>query len=80
MDPLESKLWDVVSSNALMGVSDARPEISLSELGINSLNYLKIIVTLEDEFGIEFTDDELSFERLKTLGDLAGLIRAKVEK
>lgn len=31
----------------------------LKDAGMNSLNFIKLIVSLEDEFGVEFDDAEL---------------------
>jgi acyl carrier protein len=45
-------------------------ETSLVELGINSINYISIIVALENRFDMEFEDDMLgikSFENIKQI-------------
>ncbi|MGE5632414.1 MAG: phosphopantetheine-binding protein [Caulobacteraceae bacterium] len=42
----------------------------LSQIGISSIDYIKVLVEIEDEFGIEFNDDALNGEYFKTLGEL----------
>lgn len=54
-------------------------ESSLSDLGIDSLDLVEIIMNIEGEFGIEFDNDELNkLNNLKCLGDVLTLIREKL--
>ena len=55
-------------------IANLKPEDSLLDYGITSVNYIRIIVELEQEYGIEFDDDDLSIETLKTLNDLVDYI------
>ena len=45
-------------------------EKDLSKYNLNSLTYIKIIVALEEEFDIEFDDDELDIKSFQTVNDL----------
>ena len=45
---------------------------------IDSLAVIKFVVELEDEFGIEFSDDELSLPDFKLVGGLIKLVESKV--
>jgi Phosphopantetheine attachment site. len=44
---------------------------------IDSMGLIQFIAVLEDEFGIEFSDEELSGEEIKIVGKLAKLIEDK---
>ncbi len=44
---------------------------------IDSMGLIQFIAVLEDEFGIEFSDEELSGEEIKIVGKLAKLIEYK---
>ena len=55
-------------------IANLKPEDSLLDYGITSINYIRIIVEIEQEYGIEFDDDDLSIETLKTLNDLVDYI------
>lgn len=44
---------------------------------IDSLGLIKFIVELEDEFDIEFTDDELNLPSIKIVGGLIKLVERK---
>lgn len=54
------------------------PNKELRELGLDSLDVVELLLGLEDEFGIEFTSDEL--KDLKKVNDLYNAIRAKIKK
>lgn len=44
---------------------------------VDSLGIVQFIATIEDEFGIEFTDDELENPSIKVVGGLVGIIEKK---
>ena len=45
---------------------------------VDSLGLVQFVIELEDEFGIEFTDEELENPAFKVVGTLAEMIRRKV--
>lgn len=45
---------------------------------VDSIGVIQFITTLEDEFGIEFTDDELESEDLQIAGNLIKTIEGKL--
>jgi acyl carrier protein len=47
---------------------------------VDSLTMLKFVVELEDTFGIEFSDDELSLPDFKIVGGLIKLIESKTDQ
>ena len=55
-------------------VIDAATEDSnlKSELGLNSIGMLYIMITIEEKFGISFNDSHI--EDFKTVGDVVGYI------
>jgi acyl carrier protein len=52
----------------------------VSEYGINSVSIIRLIVAAEEKFGVKFTDYELSLEDYDTFGDLAAVIKEKLDK
>ena len=52
----------------------------VSEYGINSVSIIRLIVAAEEKFGVKFTDYELSLEEYDTFGDLAAVIKEKLDK
>ncbi len=54
------------------------PDSNLSDLGLDSLDKAEILIKIEDEFGIEFTEEEMS--EVKTVNDLLAIINKKQAK
>ncbi|WP_044875572.1 acyl carrier protein [Paenibacillus sp. IHBB 10380] len=52
-------------------------ETSIQELGLNSIAFIKLLVFLEDEFNIEFEDDDLLIEQYSTFEDMVNKICEK---
>ena len=48
------------------------PETSIENLGVDSLDLVETIMTVEDEFGVQFEDGDV--ENLKTVGDIVRYI------
>ena len=59
-----------------LGVEDSKvlPDASFTDdLGADSLDAVEVVMALEEEFGIEFSDDDA--ETFKTVGDAVEFIR-----
>lgn len=63
----------IVSERTGCDVSTIKPESKFSELGIDSLDTVELLMTLEDEIGIEIDLDQT----LETIDDLDKLIQSK---
>ena len=53
------------------------PDTNLTDLGLDSLDRADIMMQIEDEFGIQFTEQEMV--EIVTLSDLEKCIRSKVD-
>jgi acyl carrier protein len=63
----------ILADNLGIDISSATPEASISDdLGADSLDAAELIMSLEDEFGIEI--ETVQSESLKTVGDLVTLV------
>ena len=54
---------------------DVKPESTLTELGLDSLDKAEIMINIEDEFGIEYDESEML--DVKTVQDLLDIISKK---
>lgn len=70
------KVGNVIKSNTELTNVELTEETKLSDLGIDSLSYLKIIVELEKEFGMEFSDDFLIPENIENIGEIVRYIKS----
>ena len=50
----------------------------IKDLGADSLDIVEMLMSVEDEFGVEITEEEAV--NLKTVGDIAAIIDAKLKK
>ena len=51
---------------------------ALTTIGIDSINFIKYIVSLEKEFGIEFNDEDLDMNRFVTFKNLILYVKSKL--
>lgn len=51
---------------------------TLNRIGVDSVNFVEIIINIEDNFNIAFQDDELLLQNLNTLNKLNTIIRQKL--
>nr|WP_260503672.1 phosphopantetheine-binding protein [Paenibacillus polymyxa] len=58
----------------LFNTTDIDMERDFNEFGLNSLDYIKLIVAIEDEFEIEFDDDALTMREINKFKDFVNLI------
>ena len=64
----------VISDRTGCGISAVKPESTFTELGLDSLDTVELLMNLEDELGIEI---ELGDRVVKTVDDLDKLIQSK---
>lgn len=76
MEEAIKKVESVLTKKLKLNAID--PEKELRELGLDSLDVVELLLELEDEFGIEFTSDEL--KNFKKVKDLYRAIEAKIKK
>ncbi len=48
-------------------------DVSLKECGVDSLALVTLVVSIEEAFGVSFSDDDLQPENLHALSDLVAL-------
>lgn len=75
MDDLEKKVVDLIA-DVLVDVNKENIQLDskiVEDLGAESLDIYDMIALLEDEFGMEITDEEV--EQIQTVQDVANFIR-----
>ena len=64
----------VISDRTGCDISTVKPESTFTELGIDSLDTVELLMNLEDELGMEI---EMGDQTVKTVDDLDKLIQSK---
>lgn len=62
----------------ISGVDEIGSDDDLLTLGLNSISFIKIVVTIENSFNITFDDEDLLFHNFNTLNKLTSYIQKKV--
>lgn len=70
---LEERVYKVLED--ISGVKKpSKADMLLEELAFDSLGMVTLLLSLEDEFGIEFDESDLNPFDLKTVGEVVDLI------
>lgn len=83
---MEKEIFDAVSETVnqnleqFYGLRTIKPEDNLTDLGINSMAFIKIMISLEERFGIEITDDDTEVSNYITVEDIVKAIEAKIKQ
>lgn len=52
----------------------------LALFGVTSKNFLKVIVAIETEFGLEFEDEYLDFAKLRNIKNLTDYVQSRMSE
>ena len=75
---IEQKIFEIIKKN----IANEKMDIlaNLTDLGINSITFVKILIAIENEYDFEFDDDDLNFENFKTVSTLAKYVEDRLQK
>ena len=57
---------------------EIKEDTALQELGVDSLQLVDILISIEEEFGIELDETDLDPSNLNEIGDLVRVINSKI--
>ncbi|MFY9114549.1 MAG: acyl carrier protein [Dethiobacteria bacterium] len=75
MDVFE-KVKEIISEQLDIDIDKIILDSTFEEMDADSLDLVELVMALEEEFGIEITDEEI--ESIKTVGDVVNHIRSKI--
>ena len=70
------KILEIISINLGIAVEDLSDEMALTDIGIDSLTLMKIIMSVENTFDIHINDEEIV--ELRLISDIADVTVRKV--
>ncbi len=62
-----------------VGSEELSDESDIFSLGLDSINAMTLVFSLQDAFDIKFETNEISFENFRTVADIVELIKKKKE-
>ena len=73
----KAQVISIIAEQLGISKADITEETAFADLGADSLDLFQIISALEEEFNIEFENEQV--EKIKTVGDAMEYIKATVE-
>ena len=65
---VEDKIKDLIVEHLGVSMNEVVPEASfIDDLGADSLDIVELVMAIEEEFGLEISDDDA--EKIQTIGD-----------
>jgi acyl carrier protein len=80
LEQIESVVAEAIISNSEGQLSEINPEVNLRELGLNSINFIKLVVYLEGTFEIEFEEEFLEMDVFENIRHIAQYIKERIDQ
>lgn len=79
---IEAIVKNTIKNNLDFPISVDEMDVNskLADLGINSITYIRIIISIENELGIELEDDILDLGSFRTLKNCIDYVTSKYEQ
>lgn len=77
---MEDKVLQIIKETCALKEESIINETELKDISLDSLSFISLIVNLEQEFNIEFEDEELNLYDYKTVKDILELVKEKCKK
>lgn len=76
---IENKIYDIIN-NTLEKHCILSYDTKYEQIGLDSFEFIRLIVELEKEFDFEFADDMLVATNFQTIGNIVDFVYAKIVK
>jgi acyl carrier protein len=77
---MKERIITMIKDACALAESNINEKTKLSEISLDSLSFIQLIVNLEDEFDIQFEDEELNIYDFKTVNDLVDIVEEKINE
>jgi len=75
-DEIETKVKEIIAEQLSVNADDVTLDSKfIEDLGADSLDLVELVMAFEEEFEMDIPDEEA--EKIRTVGDALGYIRAK---
>jgi len=78
---IEKKVVEIVGNNlSLLDADINHLNKKLSNLELDSMGFIKLVIEIEGEFGIEFEKDFMAADAFETVGSLVSYVEKQLDK
>lgn len=77
---MKQRVLNLISECCALCEPELTEETLLAEISLDSLGFVRLVVRLEAEFGIEFDDEELNFYEWNSVRDILVEVEEKMGK
>jgi acyl carrier protein len=77
LNDIQKKIYEIIISSLDLQINNATLETGFASSGIDSLTFIKIVVTLESEFEFEFDDEMLLITKFPTVKTMVEYVESK---
>lgn len=74
-----AKVNQALTEEFELNPEDLLPDAAIRDLGLDSLDYLDMVIILENEFHFKIKDQK-AIEKIKTIGDIYNLVEGIANK
>lgn len=78
MDEIEIKLKKIIEQVKNKKTIDLKMDDTFMDIGLNSIDFIKVVVALEEELGLEFEDQYLNINSFKNLQVFINYLKSKL--
>ena len=79
-EDIRKKLHDHIVEEILLRDDPLTPDEDLFEAGFDSMSLSRVLVFVEDEFGVAIPDEEVVIDEIATLNTMAAFVAGYVAK
>lgn len=73
-EEIREKILEIAEEEEIPAVTCLEDDTSLLEIGISSIQFISLIVLLEEFYGIQFEDDDLLFANIDTIKKIQAVL------
>lgn len=80
MNNIENRIKTILNEtiNLQHPVAEIKLEDDLFAVGMDSLNSIKLIIAIEEEFGFEFDDEDLIADNFRALKNIISYVESRI--
>ena len=75
---MRERIIEIIRDACALKEDNITFETNLGDISLDSLTFIEVIVRIEQEFGIEFDDEDLNIDDCGTIGDVIHYVEGKI--